>query len=202
MAAQSSTSIANRALQMLGAASILALTDNSKEARESTRCYDACRRAELRAHPWNFAFRRALLAPSADAPSFGFAYAFPLPADCLRVPLPNDFDLDWEIEGRAILTNSTNSPWSADVPAGDGASLALRYVADIEDASLFDAAFCEVLAARMAVEMCEVITQSNQKAQIVQGKYKDALATAYACDALENLPADPPEDPWVVAHRS
>lgn len=202
MAAQSSTSIANRALQMLGAASILALTDNSKEARESNRCYDDCRRAELRAHPWNFSFKRALLAPSATPPAFGFGYAFPLPADCLRVPLPNDFDLDWEIEGRAILTNSTNSPWSASVPSGTGASLALRYVADIEDATLFDATFCEALAARMAGEMCEVLTQSNQKAQIVQGRYKDALAVAHACDALENLPAEPPVDPWVAAHRS
>lgn len=202
MSAQSSTSIANRALQILGASSILALTDNSKEARESNRCYDACRRAELRAQPWNFSFKRVLLAPSAEAPPFGFQYAFPLPADCLRVPLPNDFDLDWQIEGRSILTNSTNSPWSASVPSGTGASLALRYVADIEDTTVFDATFCEALSARMAKAMCEVLTQSNQKAQLVQGEYQAAIATARACDALEDLPADAPLDSWIVAHRS
>lgn len=201
MNAQTSTSISNRALQMLGAASILALTDSSREARQASTCYDACRRAELRAHVWNFSLRRGVLAPSATPPAFGFKFAFPLPVDCLRVPLPNDFDLDWQIEGRAILTSSTNSPWSAEVPAGTGPTLALRYVADVTDASEFDATFCEMLSARMAEAMCEALTQSNQKLQNVRALYADALAVAYKSDGMENLPEDPPEDSWIVAHR-
>lgn len=197
MAAQSSTSIANRALQMVGAAPILALTDNSSEARAANNCYDACRRAELRAHSWNFARKRALLAPSTDVPAFGYSYSFPLPADCLYVELTNDWDSDWLVEGRAILTNSGNSPVSADPPSGT--VLALTYIADIEDATLFDPIFCELVSARMAVEMVERLTQSNQKAQAMQAKYKQILDQATATNAFEQLAQDPPEDDWIVA---
>lgn len=197
MAAQSSTSIANRALQMVGAAAILALTDNTPEARAANNCYDACRRAELRAHRWNFARKRALLAPSATPPAFGYTYSFPLPTDCLYVPLTNDWDSDWEVEGRAILTNSGNSPDSATPP--DGTVLALAYVADVTDPPLFDPLFCEALAARMAVEMVERLTQSNQKAQDMQGRYKFAIAEASSANAFEQLAQDPPEDDWIAA---
>lgn len=198
MAAQSSTSIANRALQMVGAASIMALTDNSAEARAANNCYDACRRAELRAHRWNFAKKRTVLAPLSDAPAFGYDYAFQLPSDCLYVPLTNDWDEDWKLEGRTILTNLSVSPTSEAHVTGSPA-LALAYVADVTDPTLFDAAFCEALAARMAVEMVERLTQSNQKAQVMQGKYKAAIDEAASANAFEQLAADPPQDDWITA---
>lgn len=189
MSAQSTTSIANRALQMCGAASILNLTDNSREARAANNCYDACRRAELRAHRWNFSIKRVQLAPSSDTPLFDYGYSYPLPVDCMYVPRTNDACLDWSIEGRAILSN-------------DGPVLNLRYVADITDPGQFDAAFCEALAARMALEMVEALTQSNQKKQMLADQYKQTLMTAALANALEKAPADPPDDPWVTAHES
>jgi hypothetical protein len=197
MAAQSSTSIANRALQMVGASTIMTLADNSPEARAANNCYDACRRAELRAHRWNFARQRALLAASATPPAFGYSYAFPLPVDCLYVPLTRDWASDWDLEGRTILTNAGNSPGSANPPAGT--VLALAYIADVEDTTLFDPLFCEALAARMAVEMVERLTQSNQKAADMQNKYKFAIAQAASANAFEQLAQDPPEDDWIAA---
>jgi hypothetical protein len=196
MATQSSTTIANRALQMVGAASIMALTDDSREARACQTCYDTCRRAELQAHKWRFSIKRATLAASADAPLFGFAYAFPLPADCLDIILPNDPCLDWQVEGRSILTNQG---MSADL-SGTGPELALRYKADITDPTTFNALFCEALSAAMAMEIVEPLTQSNTKAQMIQQKYKYALDRASAANAIEVLPQEAPEDPWIVAH--
>lgn len=196
MAGQSTTMIANRALQMCGARAIMSLDENSREARLASNCYDSCRRAELRAHRWNFARKRALLAPDATAPSFGYAYSFPLPSDCLYVPLTNDWDQDWQLEGRAILTNSGNSPDSASPPTGT--VLALAYIADITDATQFDPLFCELVAARMAMEMVESLTQSNQKAQAFSVRYKDILGTASSSNAFEQLASDPPEDEWIV----
>lgn len=197
MAAQSITGIANRALQMVGDAAILNLTDNSPQARAANNCYDACRRAELRAHRWNFAKRRTLLAASTDTPPFGYAYAFPLPSDCLYVPLTNDWDEDWHLEGRTILSNANDSPLSANPPP-PGPALALVYVADITDPTLFDALFCEALSARMAVEMVERLTQSNQKLAAMQNKYQFAIAQASSANAFEQLAIEPPEDSWIV----
>ncbi len=57
----SPTDIANRCLQHLGAQLITTFTDNSKNAAQVSFIYDKVRRAELRANPWNFARRRAVL---------------------------------------------------------------------------------------------------------------------------------------------
>jgi len=196
--AQSITGIANRALQLLGAGSILNLTDNTPEARECTRTYDPCRRAELRKQVWNFATTRAVLAPDVAAPAFDYAYQFSLPVDCVRIILPNDPCLDWKLEGRKILTNAQQSPDgtsnSASAPV-----LNLNYVVDVQDPTMFDPLFAEALSAAMAKAMCERLTQSNQKKSDAEQAYRDALDEAKHADALESLPADAPDDDWWLA---
>lgn len=173
----------NSALQRVGATSITALTDNSPEARACTIAYDSNRRDELRRYKWNFAIARQVLTPDALAPAFDYTYAFTLPSDCLRVLRPNTSDLDWVIEGRKILSN-------------DSSTLNLRYIADIEDVSQFDASFYNVVAAALALDLCERLTQSNTKKQLLQKEYEQAIADARQANALENGPTDPPDDYW------
>ena len=196
--AQSVTGIANRALQLLGAGSILNLTDNTPEARECTRAYDPCRRAELRKSVWNFAVARASLAPDAVAPLFGYTYWFTLPVDCIRVLLPADAGLDWKLEGRKILTNNVSSPYGTAVVSGETV-LNLAYIADVQDPTVFDPLFCEVVSAAMASAMCERLTQSNQKKGDAREAYKGAMDEAKHSDALEGLPIEPPDDDWWLA---
>ena len=206
--AQSIVGIANRALQLLGAGAVLNLTDNTLEAVECMRCYDSCRRAELRAHIWNFATARVSLAPDATAPAFGYQYQFSLPVDCVRIVYPNDAELDWKVEGRKILTNSLVSPFGSSpyngvvVTSGVatlGAQLNLEYIQDVQDPTVFDPCFCEALAARMARAMCERLTQSNQKQQTLAEAYKEAISEARLTDAFESLPQDPPDDDFWLA---
>lgn len=200
--AQSVTGIANRALQLVGATSILNLTDNSPEAREVSRAYDFCRRAELRAHRWNFAIKRAQLAPDTDAPVFEFQYQFTLPSDCLRVLIPNDATLDWKVEGKKLLTNTATSPFGAGVfgaSVSPSAALYLRYIADVEDTTYFDAAFCEALSVRVALAIVERLTQSNQKKAQLKDDYRAAIAEASAINAFEKLPAEAPDDDYWLA---
>ena len=47
--------ICNEAMDLLGAATITALTENSKEARLCNRRFPTVRDQVLRAHPWNTA---------------------------------------------------------------------------------------------------------------------------------------------------
>jgi len=214
--AQSVVDICNSALSLVGAASIMSLTDNSKEARICNLQYDSNRRDELRKHYWNFAIKRVALAPDAQAPAFDFAYQFTLPSDCLRIVIPNDAYLDWVLEGRKILTNSIRSPYSSNVvngqpgtvytpPGGIGTTytaaapspqLNLRYVADVTDATQFDSSFYNVSCISLAIDLCEAMTQSNQKKQVLMQQYKDAIVEARTADAFENLPADAPDDAW------
>ena len=53
--------ICNEAMDLLGAATITALTENSKEARLCNRRFETVRDAVLRAHTWNVAITRAEL---------------------------------------------------------------------------------------------------------------------------------------------
>ena len=54
--------ICNEAMDLLGAATITALTENSKEARLCNRRFSTVRDATLRSHTWNCAIARADLA--------------------------------------------------------------------------------------------------------------------------------------------
>jgi hypothetical protein len=186
----SDVDIANRALQKLGAARITSLTEDSVQARACNLCYEPLRDAELRAHPWNFSIKRAQLAADATAPLFGPATAYTLPVDFLRLlppdPVTNYNTLDWKIEGKKILTDETGA-------------LDVRYIYRVTDAGEFDALFIEALSARMAVEMCEELTQSNTKAQLMREDYKSALREARKLNAFENIPAEQQDDTWITA---
>lgn len=192
--------VCNLALQKLGAKRINALTEDSRNARSCNNCYARLRDAVLRAHPWSFAIGRVILAPSATAPAFDYKYAFPLPVDCLRPLPPNDNDLDWKVEGRAILTNSVSG--SAILPASVSTTspqMALIYIRQITDPNLFDALFIEALAAMLAYELCEEITQSNTKKTEQMDNYKYWIGEARKANAFENPQGEPPVDTWITA---
>ena len=203
--AQSQTDICNSALQRVGAARIMDISDNSREARACAIAYDSNRRSELSKYRWKFAITRAVLAPDATGPVFEYKYAYSLPADCLRILLPTDPYLDWSVEGRKILTNTLQSPYlgagaSGSVAPGSPA-LYLRYIADITDATMFDAAFYDMLGIALAIDLCETLTQSNQKKADLENEYKDALAAARRTNSFETIPTDPPDDSfWLIRY--
>lgn len=182
----SNVNIANRALQKLGDSSIVSLTQDSKAARSCNLAFERVRRSELRRHPWNFAIKRTTLAPDSDAPEFDYDYAFTLPADCLRPLPPKDYDLDWKIEGRKILTNQ-------------GDTLELVYIADIDDPTEFDESFVEAFACKLAAEIAEALTGSSEKKKMAWQEYDIAIKEAKRNNAFESVQAELPEDTWVVA---
>lgn len=184
----SNVEIANRALQKLGAKRITSLSEDSRNARSINAAFKSLRQAELRAHTWSFATKRASLAADATAPAFGKEKSFTLPSDFLRL-LPKDpelitNDLDWQIEGKKILTN-------------DDAPLNIRYVYDVTDPNEMDILFREALSARIAKELCEEITQSNQKKEDAVFDYREVIAEAKRTNAIERISAVSPEDEWI-----
>lgn len=194
---QSIVDACNNALQRLGAARILSLSDNSREARSCNVAYDSNRRSELRKYMWNFAKTRAVLAPDSTAPAWGYNYAFSLPTDCLRVIVPSDYDLDWSIESGKILTNSTASPYGG--ATSTGASLSILYIRDETNPAAWDPIFFDLMTIAMAIDMCDDLTQSNTKRQVLQQDYQQTKAEARKTNAFEVLPAQPADDPWWIA---
>lgn len=75
------------------------------------------------------------------------------------------------------------------------------YAADIVMVREFDTMFCEGLAARMALEACERITQSNGKFQMITSVYKTFMSDARAVNAIETEYEEPPEDGYLLARN-
>lgn len=190
--ALSNVLICNMAMQKLGQARIVTLTEDTRQGRSCNACFEFLRDVELSAHNWNFAIKRGTLAPSATDPEFDFEYAFPVPNDYLRLIPPARHALDWTIESVAdaphILTN-------------DGDTLEIRYVARITDPTKFHMLFAEALACKIADHVCEEMTQSNTKRTQINQDYKDAIARAKRTNAFEQTVPEEPEDPWLAARR-
>ena len=177
--------ICNRALDKLGSAPITSLQDNVKSARACARMFEAVRDAELRDHQWNFAITRTSLPALEERPVYGFARQYQLPGDCLKVVavFPQG---DWKVEGRKVLT---------DLPT----PLRITYVKQAVDPSEFDALFVETLAARLAVELCESLTQSNTKKRMALEDYAQAVRRARRIDAVEGTADALEETSWIKA---
>lgn len=195
----SQVEIANRALTKIGESRILSLSDDVEAARVVYSLWDIVRDSELRARNWNFSITRASLAALVSTPDWGFSYQYQLPSDCLRVIQVDDYfpgpsmsdyrvssEAEYQIEGGKILTDKV-------------APLKIRYVASITDTGSWDAAFTEVFACKLAVEICERLTQSNSKRQLAWDEYQQGLKQAVRSDAIENPPEPLPDDSWVLS---
>lgn len=193
----SETAIANAALSKLGDEPILSLADDTHRARTINGRFHAVRDAELRRRRWKFAIKRVSIPALAAAPDSDFARQFPLPNDFLRliegadiVTLANTSDYRaggcalYQIEGRNILTDL-------------GDPLAIRYIARITDTSLFDAAFVEAFASRLAYECCKKITGNDAEKDRCLRDYKMSLGEARRANALESAPEDLADDTWI-----
>ena len=179
--------ICNEAMDLLGAATITALTENSKEARLCNRRFETVRDTVLRSHPWNTAITRATLAKDSDAPAFGFANQFTLPTNpyCLRVLsfwnsnvdseiAAYDSQVMFKIEGRKVLS--------------DEGTCKITYLARITDTETYDSLLSGTIAHKLAAETAYAITGSTSVSQAMQQMYEVRLREARSIDAMEGMP--------------
>ena len=169
--------ICNSALNQLGAASITALTDNSKNARLCNERYTVVRDAVFRSHPWNSLIKRQQLAQTTNTPAYGFSYEFALPSDCLRVLTIDAYNSDYKVEGRKILCNES--------------TIKITYVAQETDPNEMDVLLRETIAAGLAADIAYAITANLQVSKLMQEKYQFKLSEARHADASEGYNTDP-----------
>jgi hypothetical protein len=95
---------------------------------------------------------------------------------------------DWEFEGDFLISQC-------------GTPIVFRFVADVMRVSEMDDLFCEGLAARIGVETCETITNSNAKQQTCNNAYQKFMGEARIVNAIENGSVEPPEDDYITCRR-
>lgn len=99
-------------------------------------------------------------------------------------PVGNAYD-DWVFSSEHILTSQSGP-------------LLLRFAADISDVSKMDSMFCEGLSCRIAIEVCEPLTQSVSKLQGITAEYKTFMGEARAVNGIEAGPVEAPEDSLIT----
>lgn len=191
----SAVSICNNALVKVGATRIIALSDDTKQARTLAAIFDVKRDAELAANPWTFAIKRALLPASSTPPAFGWSFAYPLPADYLALV---EVGQDWAFYGgdADVFTIETDANGSLAILTDQAAPLQVRYISRVTNAGLFPPLFVEAFACRLAAEICEDLTQSTSKREAAWAERKQALREARRVNAIEQPPRANPPNSW------
>jgi len=169
--------ICNGALNQLGASTILTLTEDSKNARLCNARFTQVRDSIFRSHPWNCLQKRVELAADSDTPAWGFTSQFTIPADCLRVLTILDFDSDYKIEGRKILT--------------DNSSMKILYISRVTDPNEYDELLRETLSAALAADIAYAVTSSNPTASNMYKLFQDKLKEARFVDSTEGQNMNP-----------
>ena len=168
--------ICNGALNQLGATTILSLTEDSKNARLCNSRYTQVRDSVFRSHPWNCLQKRIELAVDTTAPAWGFSYAYTLPSDCLRLLRILDYDSNYKVEGRKILSNAS--------------SMKILYIARITDPNEYDELLRETLSAALGADIAFGVTSNNQTAQNMYQLFQDKLRDARFVDSTEGQNID------------
>lgn len=153
--------------------------------------YENARDATLRAHPWNFAVKRVALVDTGEAPEFEFAYAFSMPDDCLKI-----IRTDSESEGINAEYRIENQN-DVKVLVTDEGSCEIEYIAQITDTTLFDPQFTDILAQRIAAEICTGLTDNANMTKGLWDVHAAKLREARGVDAQEGTPRGLDADGWI-----
>ena len=175
----SAVDIANSALNLLGASTISAFTDDSKNARLINQRYEPVRNRVFRSHAWNCLHKRVQLAQNSTAPVVEYSNAYALPADCLRVlKIHNGTTdsiasaLDYKLEGRNIVT--------------DEGTVYLIYIALETDPNNYDTYLQESISHQLAADLAYAITNNATLANQYMTRADERLREARFVDATEN----------------
>ena len=146
----------------------------------------------LSLYPWPFALRYAVLAQSADAPPFGYRYAYQLPGDCMRVLDVRRHGDTGEVPTWAYRYSGPRYSIIGQEIYTDADSLALRYVSNDREMAVSET-FADALAWKIAFEISQYVSQGAANAQNYFQLFEQAIDRAKVeADAQE----DPVREEW------
>jgi len=171
--------ICNSALNLIGASTISALTEDTKNARLCNQRYEPVRNRIFRSHNWNCLVKRVELAQNSTAPVMEYSYAYALPSDCLRVlRIYNgttnsiESDLEYKIEGKNVITNQT--------------TVYLVYTSLDTDPNNYDAYLREAISHQLGADLAYAITNNATLAKNLMARADERLREARFIDSTEN----------------
>jgi len=110
------------------------------------------------------------------APTWGFSYAYTLPADCLRLLRILDYDSNYKVEGRKVLSNTS--------------TMKILYISRVTDPNEYDELLRETISASLGADIAFGVTSNNQTAKNMYQLFQDKLKDARFVDSTEGQNVD------------
>lgn len=182
--------IANSALGEVGnSQEITTINDASAPARACKRHINQAIREALESGRWKCARQMVVLTQLADAPLFGWAYAYQLPNDYIRICTFNEVDTSeqvqdmFEVQGNTLLT--------------DESTASVVYIRDLSananDVNLMGPLLTKACIVNLAAKIAWTLQQSRTLKESMELSYEAALRKAKSVNAGEEY--RPTNDP-------
>jgi hypothetical protein len=180
--AYTATDICNKALSIIGQKPITSYDDpQTKEGTLCTQLFPMACEDIFSMHPWSCLLKRVQLAADTEAPAFGYAYKYRIPADNLRiyrVSVEGTDHVDYKTEGGYILTD-------------EAAPLFLLYVGNPTSYEILDPQVRILLTYQLAEYLAMPITGKASIYREVRGIVVQRKLETEFLDATQNHPEDP-----------
>lgn len=160
--------MASNALVLIGDDPINSLSEDVAAANLYSSTYEHV----LSEHPWSFALKEQYLSRLSQSPDreTGYAYAFQMPTDLIRLwaimPTSN-----YRIVGGQLYSNTNK--------------LLARYVYKAPE-TLLPAHFAKTMEYKLAADFSMSVAEDENKMQIFERKYRDALTISMAKDSSQH----------------
>jgi len=194
----SEVEICNMALGYVGVThEISSLAEDSTEAEQCDRFYEATRDQVLRDFPWPFAVYYRALDLVEEEPNDDWDYSYRYPTDCMRGLRV--------VDGNRIQT--TRLPWevahddSGKLIFTDQDEAVLRFIRRVTDPEVYDPSFVETLAWRLGSKLAIPLARSTKERDYAFERYRLELSTARV-NAINEGEVDADPDPEVIRARA
>lgn len=187
--AYSKTLIVNKALTLIGATPITAITDDTNNARNASRVYEAALRSMLAECKWNFATTRCTLSLSSDEMDWDYTnevYVYTRPTNIVRIFGTNDDNATWREEADYIISDTS------------GLGIIGTYYLDTP--SKFPPFFADALIDKLASEMAYSIVNSASLGEKFKMLYEgESLPKAMSANSQIGVQQYLKDDAWEKA---
>jgi hypothetical protein len=188
--------VCNMALRRIGTKDVISsLNGTDKASITCNDAYEAVRDATLEDFDWKCASWREALSKDPIAPVVGWLYKYNLPSTpwCLVVREIYPESVDYEIEGRTLLSDYDNA----------GGDLYIRYTRRLANPAELSTLCAKAIAWRLAAEICYHFVQSSTLQQTIFQEYQSILEEAKLSNQTwdKNHDEDPSNGEWIRAGR-
>ena len=195
--------ICNLALDRIGQREIASISaPTSKEEVVCARHYSQTRRELLESFVFNFSKKLVTLTVNAEIPVFGFAAAYALPNDFLRLLALGDYTINEDVgPGLFDISNGFIYTDSGETDEDDNTTLNLAYISDATVVGKYNPLFIELFKLKLAQNISYKFTLKASLLRDLEAEYEMVAVRAAAIQGQQVRPRRVERSRWVAARR-